>query len=1269
MGFKSSHITRLLYSILATLAIAFLLFEWFQLNSKEDSSNAEQVAVTAVEEVFIQLQNRIFEFSSTSTDFANEVSTQIRNSASVTAQNSSDSDFWGVSVYEDGIPIYWNGYTSTEILDSLHAFNSELKLEREREGNVQYLKSIIPFTEIVKDDTVHYQVITRFLLEQENATNIGKSKNKSVIQFENPNQFPVKVSFSRVNSDSIIHSRDFESISGDFIATVYASPSDNEVYSYQRSLVTRTTRGYFILSIVLLFSILIIWITKSLNVYIKLVIQWAFIALIYFLQAPILENFNQSLFTLTIIEVTFIITAYISFFLFLNRRFNEVSSSNLSEKYLLFFINGLGISLLWLYLLTLLQTVVDDSELNLFNQVLTSDLKSTVWLWYLGSVFLVLATLFNSVFLKSLLPKGQLKWSIFFATIVGAFTPLTIGFLLSIELALTQYILWISAIGLGAIFGLSILQITLNVLNYKVSLLRVLLVIMTVVACSFTATIYYSFDDTLSGKVALKSAEFERDNEDQIRIVITELLNEAYRELRSISLFSVSNFEQLIGNLIQDEWLKYSFSLQLIDKTGSPLAAYNTNLSVPQWTTDFRIDELIIPYEEERIRKENVRPILRSQPINTVNAEYSYFMRGWIPVYQSRRSTNISGWILATLYQEIPELNRPFRSVVNATIQSPEEAAFAFTEYQNGVPNRTIVSGALSSIPDYGVLPKSIQTALEQDSIYFQNSTIQTLDLKERFSRSADGSIIRAAYQRISISQILYVFLRIYFTVAVPVILILLVVLGSNFSKSFTESRKIRDRLMDRSIIASIVCLFLLIGATSIILESQNRNEVQESLRDQLKTLTQTIREADTFDQTSNDFLENITAVLGVDASLYSNGNLINTTTPPIYNQHIIPQTISWEIYDQIVNEGAQLAIDILSIDNQELMIGYQPWLDENNQIAGIVAIPTFLNTPDYYGRLLSTTSYLLAFYSLIFSVLIISIGIISARITAPLESLEKGLERISAGDLNSRLKVHANDEIGVLAKSYNSMAARLKTLQEELAQTEREAAWKEMAQQVAHEIKNPLTPMKLNLQHLERQLQQTGDALNMDKPRVSAITKSMIEQIEALNKIASDFSKFAKPSSQKFEEVKINELISSVVMMYNEDQLNISTEFDNREFIISGVPDELRRVLVNLIKNALEAIPEKGKIEIKTQWNKPQKAVNIYINDNGKGISDKEGANIFLPNFSTKTSGTGLGLAITKKIIDEHSGTIQFESIAKKGTSFILTLPLKNSSSQSILG
>ncbi len=1263
MGFKKSHITIALYSLLAIVAVSFLAFEWVQLNDSDGNQEIRNIAEQSVDESFEVLQKQIFEFSSKSTEFANEIAELLITNADLSNPNAIQSDFWGTTVFEEQNPIYWQGYTSINSLDSLDAKNTNLILERRREGNVQFLQSIIPVTYIQNTDTVYYQIYTRLLLDQHNEFDIVTNTPESNIhQIEDKSSFPVRISFSVVRQDSVIHSRSFQSVSDDFIATVYASESDIHAYLSLKEQRIRSIRSYYILAIALLFTLLLAWVSRTLNAYFQLVLQWIFLTLVHFLQNPISTALFDSVYLSKIIDAVFILVGYLCLHNWFISRYSTQSLKRSSELFIISFLSGFAFAAILIFLLHDVYSTILVSELNLFNQVLTSSIFSTAWIWVLGSTLLIISSLFNTQFLKGLKHELPSTIGVFFSTIVGISIPLLISILLTVELNVNTSIIWISGGLVSILIILTILQHKFSILNYDVSLIRAMLTVLTIVSCSITATIYFSFDEVLYTKLVKNSKIFEEDNEEKIREVITELLNEAYTEVRSISLFSVSNFEQIIDDLIQEDWLKYSFSLQLIDKTGAPLAAYNTNLSVPQWTTDYRIDELIIPYEEERIRKDNLRPILRSQPIGTVNAEYSYFVRGWIPVYQSRRSENISGWILATLYQEIPELNRPFRSVVNATIQSPEETAFTFTEYLDGVPTRTVVSGTLASIPDYGMLPSTIQDYLTGHSEWVQNPTIQEMKLKERFSRTSSGSIIRGAHLQITLPQILYVFLRVYFTVAIPFILILVIFASSGIWKKISKSRKIRDRLMDRSIIASIICLFFLIGATSLILESQNKKEVQELLRDQLITLTETLTEADQSNEISTDFLENITAVLGVDASLYIDGLLENSTTPPIYSQHLIPPTIPWDIYQSIVSEGSQLAIDILSIGEQDVMIGYQPWLNADNQIAGIVAIPTFLKTPDFYSRLLSTTSYLLAFYSLIFGVLILMIGFISARITAPLETLEAGLEKISSGDLTTRLRVQSNDEIGMLTRAYNSMAARLKTLQDELATSEREAAWKQMAQQVAHEIKNPLTPMKLNLQHLERQLQQTGAELSLDKPKVAAITKSMIEQIEALNKIASDFSKFAKPTSFQFEDVKVNELIESVVVMYRDHGTKITTQFENREFIISGVSDELRRVLVNLIKNAQEAISENGEIVLQSTWNKEDKTVEILISDNGKGISKEEAPSIFLPNFSTKTSGTGLGLAITKKIIEEHSGSISFESTPNIRTTFKITIPLKNS-------
>ncbi len=224
------------------------------------------------------------------------------------------------------------------------------------------------------------------------------------------------------------------------------------------------------------------------------------------------------------------------------------------------------------------------------------------------------------------------------------------------------------------------------------------------------------------------------------------------------------------------------------------------------------------------------------------------------------------------------------------------------------------------------------------------------------------------------------------------------------------------------------------------------------------------------------------------------------TTTPQIYQQHLLPAALPYEIYDRLFIQGQQDAYSSVNLAGQSLLIGYRAIYNAENQPVATIAIPTFLESPKYDQQLLETTSYLILIYLLVFGLFIIGSTFISKQLTRPLVYIQRGLNKISSGNLDTKIPVTSEDEIGNLAEAYNNMVFRLKTLQKELATAEREAAWKEMAQQVAHEIKNPLTPMKLNVQHLERQLKSENSDPAELKKSIQKITSNLIEQIQSLN-------------------------------------------------------------------------------------------------------------------------------------------------------------------------
>src|SRR5699024_880688 len=282
----------------------------------------------------------------------------------------------------------------------------------------------------------------------------------------------------------------------------------------------------------------------------------------------------------------------------------------------------------------------------------------------------------------------------------------------------------------------------------------------------------------------------------------------------------------------------------------------------------------------------------------------------------------------------------------------------------------------------------------------------------------------------------------------------------------------------------------------------------------------------------------------------------------------------------------------------------------------------------------------------------------ISQSLTRPLTYIRQGLNKISGGDLDTTIPVTSKDEIGNLAKAYNQMVFRLKKLQTELAKAEREAAWKEMAQQVPHEIRHPRTPMNLNEQHLQRKLKTDKFEDEKLNKHIQKITANLIEQIQSLNNIASEFSKFSQPVDKNFRPVDLQKVLLSVQQLYQHDKkVDIQLKMPPESLQIQGISDDLKRVFINIVKNAYEAMEAGGTISLLLY--KQQHHAFIEIEDDGAGIPEEDRSRIFVPNFSTKSGGTGLGLAICKKIVESHGGSISFVSIEGKGTTFVIKLTL----------
>jgi len=281
----------------------------------------------------------------------------------------------------------------------------------------------------------------------------------------------------------------------------------------------------------------------------------------------------------------------------------------------------------------------------------------------------------------------------------------------------------------------------------------------------------------------------------------------------------------------------------------------------------------------------------------------------------------------------------------------------------------------------------------------------------------------------------------------------------------------------------------------------------------------------------------------------------------------------------------------------------------------------------------------------------------VANSITRPLAAIGDKLRSFSLGR-NEPLEWGSPDEIGNLVEAYNQMITILEESADKLRRSEREGAWREMAKQVAHEIKNPLTPMKLSIQYLQH-------AQRSDPERAAAlierVTKTLIEQIDGLAHIASEFSNFAKMPKARNEQLVLNEIVASVYLLFTEHQEpaeEIRLSLPEHPIVAFADKAQLARVLTNLIKNAQQAIPEGRPGQIGIQLCRQGGTAVISVTDNGNGIPDEVQARVFQPNFTTKSSGMGLGLAMCKDIIEAAGGRIYFETRAGAGTDFFIELP-----------
>ncbi len=485
--------------------------------------------------------------------------------------------------------------------------------------------------------------------------------------------------------------------------------------------------------------------------------------------------------------------------------------------------------------------------------------------------------------------------------------------------------------------------------------------------------------------------------------------------------------------------------------------------------------------------------------------------------------------------------------------------------------------------------------------------------------------------------------------------------------KNKQEFKSLNNRI--QFILVSIIILSLagvVIGTIWVVTtqsEIKNKNELLLKSKSVFNELQQSVGQQNVLESSYKEYttftLKKLSKIFGSDVTLFdNNGYLFATSQPAIYDQGLVskfmdPNAFSGFLQNKTVNFSHRETIGKLNY-----LSTYIPFYNSNNKLLGYLNLPYFSRQKDLEKELSVYLTTLLNIYTILFIITTLVALLISNLVTKPLRIIK---QQISDTKFEKNIKPiiwNSNDEIGNLVNEYNSMLIKLKKNSELLAQSERESAWLEMSKQVAHEIKNPLTPMKLNIQHLQRVVKSNPENIS---EKVDKVAEMLIQQIDTLSHIATEFSNFSKFPSTKIEKVDLVELIQNAANLFNESSNCLIECETEKNLFVSVDKEQCIRVLTNLIKNAEQSIPEDRIGRINIQAHKISDTIEIKISDNGSGIPLEYYGQIFTPKFTTKNSGTGLGLAMVKNSITAFNGTINFKSELGVGTTFTILLPVIN--------
>ncbi len=592
--------------------------------------------------------------------------------------------------------------------------------------------------------------------------------------------------------------------------------------------------------------------------------------------------------------------------------------------------------------------------------------------------------------------------------------------------------------------------------------------------------------------------------------------------------------------------------------------------------------------------------------------------------------------------------------------------------YSHAVYKRNVLISASNKYP----FPINlIQNEIPQNE--FENRVNE--DYNELWYKASNNKIVVIAKKQNSLIESITLFSYLFcaFLFMVGLLQIISIVLqAANDKHALTAFWQLNIRSQVHSTIIFISILsFLIIGIATIsfFISRYNRNNVDKLSRTagiMVKDMQKQAADFGTFDDViriydsvTNNNLQNlineVADIHDVDVNVYDTaGNLYVSSEAEVYKKGLLSTKMHPEAYYHLNRlRQVQYVQDETLSSLHYLSIYATVRREDDGTVLAYLNIPYFLSQIDInqeISNFLVTIINLNAFIFLIAGVIAL---FITNKITRSFSVIGDKMKEIRLGKTNEEIVWNRNDEIGELVLQYNKMVHQLEQSAVALAKSEREGAWREMARQVAHEIKNPLTPMKLSIQYLQKAIHKNQSNV---KELTTNVANTLVEQIDHLSKIAADFARFANIGTTQLETFDIHQVLESLKDLYSSNpKVELSWKKAEGKIILRADKTHMNRLFTNLLTNSIDACTNESICKIDIIEETREKEIVIQIRDNGVGIPEEMQSKIFTPNFTTKSSGTGLGLAMCKSIVEQTGGEIWFETDHGNGSSFFVLLPI----------